>query len=474
MMTNWIPDLSSGTGPIYMRLADRIEHDINEGVLPPGAKLPPQRNLAFDVGVTIGTVTRAYNLVRERGLVSGEVGRGTFVLDRESAVGSPSRPPVAPASMDGTRIDPNGTARLRMDTTSAPDLGQSVAVKALLDDIARDNPAQIIDYTRDWPASWRDAGRRWLATGDFAPNTETIVPTAGCHAAIMAVIAVATAPGDKVAFEQLTYSSISRSANLIGRRTVTFGNDELGPDPDDFERMCAQQHPKLVFLMPGLQNPTLSVMPDERLHAIVDVARRYNVWIIEDAIYSALLHTRTRTLAELAPERVFHVGGLSKAVAAGVRGGWVVCPPHFAPRVQTAHKMVTGGLPFVLAELAARLVNGGEADRYRGMVRAEIEAREELARRIFAGLDFKSHPNAPYLWMKLPEPWLSGTFKQVAANEGVLVDDEDEYKPGRGEKVFHRIRVSFSMPTSRADVVRGFSTIRRLLDHGSAGYDSYG
>ena len=69
-MTNWIPDVSASSGPLYMRLADRIETDITKGILPAGAKLPPQRDLAYDIGVTIGTIGRAYALVRERGLVS--------------------------------------------------------------------------------------------------------------------------------------------------------------------------------------------------------------------------------------------------------------------------------------------------------------------------------------------------------------------------------------------------------------------
>ncbi|TJX35052.1 MAG: GntR family transcriptional regulator, partial [Mesorhizobium sp.] len=78
-MTNWLPDLSSGSGPLYQRLADSIESDIDKGVIDAGAKLPPQRDLAYDIGATVGTVGRAYQLLRERGLVSGEVGRGTYV-----------------------------------------------------------------------------------------------------------------------------------------------------------------------------------------------------------------------------------------------------------------------------------------------------------------------------------------------------------------------------------------------------------
>jgi DNA-binding transcriptional MocR family regulator len=471
-MTNWLPDLSEGSGPLYLRLADQIERDISDGRLPTGEKLPPQRNLAFDIGVTIGTVTRAYAVARERGLVSGEVGRGTYVLG--SGDTPEPQPQAAAPAATWSRAVPAPAGKLRMDTTSAPDLGQSAAIREITERIIRDHPDEVVDYTRRWPEEWRTAGSAWLASGDWRPEPQTIVPTSGCHAAILAVIAATTAPGDRVAFEQITYSSISRSASLIGRRTVAFGNDEHGPDPDDFERLCAQQHPKLVFLMSALQNPTLSIMAPERQRAIVEIARKYNVWIIEDAVYSTLLETGYSTLAEIAPERTFHIGGLSKAVSAGVRGGWVACPAHFAPRVQTAHKMVTGGLPFLLASLSAELVNGGEAAKTRGKVRRELAAREELARKIFAGHDFRSHKNAPYLWMKLPEPWMSGTFKQVAANEGVLVDDEDEYKAGRSERVFHRVRISFSMPPTREDVAAGFATLRRLMDHGGAGYDSYG
>jgi DNA-binding transcriptional MocR family regulator len=471
MMTSWLPDLSQGSGPLYQRLAERIEESISDGSLPAGAKLPPQRDLAYDIGVTIGTVGRAYALVRERGLVSGEVGRGTFVLGREPQ--HDIVPPVAPAAFSGTR-SPALPGKLRMDSTSAPAVGQSEVIERLINKIVRTYPDQITDYTRVWPASWRKAGSQWLTQGDWTPDPDSIVSTVGAHAAIMAVIASTTAPGDKIAFEQLTYSSISRSANLIGRRTVTIGSDEQGADPDDFDRLCAQQHPKIAFLMPALHNPTLGAMSTERRKAIVEVARKHNVWLIEDSVYGQLLTEQPVLLAQLAPERTFHVGGLSKTVAAGVRSGWVSCPASFAPRVQTAHKMVTGGIPFMLAELAAEMVLSGEADTIRDQVRREISGRESIARQSLAGLEFNSHRLAPFLWLKLPEPWISSTFKNAAAAEGVLVDDEDEYKPGRNEKIYHRVRIGFSAPPTRQDVQSGFSTIRRLVDHGNAGYDRYG
>lgn len=471
MVTNWLPDLSQGSGPLYTRLAESIETAIADGTLSPGAKLPPQRDLAFDIGVTIGTVGRAYAIVRERGLVSGEVGRGTFVLGREVSHDA------VPAPAMGTlfnRREPVAPGQIRMDSTSAPAIGQHEEIERLTAQILRECPNQVIDYTRSWPASWREAGRKWLRTGDWSPEAETVVSTNGAHAAVLAVIAAITAPGDRVAFEQLTYSPVSRSANLIGRRSVLVESDDQGIDPVDFERLCAQQHPKAAFLMPSLKNPTLTIMPTERRKEIVAIARQYNVWLIEDALYGELLTDQPPALAALAPERTFHVGGLSKTVSAGLRAGWVSCPANYALRVQTAHKMMTGGTPFLLAELAAQLVLSGDADSIRMQVRREIEGREAIARQSLAGLDFVSHRMAPFLWMKLPEPWLSTTFKNAAATEGVMIDDEDEYKPVRTDKVYHRVRVGFSSPPSRQDVQSGFSTLRRLLDHGTPSFDRYG
>jgi DNA-binding transcriptional MocR family regulator len=474
-MTNWLPDVSEGTGPLYLRLADRIESDIERGILPAGAKLPPQRDLAYDIGVTIGTIGRAYALARERGLISGEVGRGTFVLGRD-AEATHAAPATPQPSFDGVgrSMESSAPHRLIMDSTSAPDLGQGETIGRILSEIVWDNPGKIVDYTRVWPSEWREAGARWLAADGWMPDAQCVVPTLGVHASAMAVIAAMTAPGDKIVFEQLTYSSIARSANLAGRRSIVVEMDEHGPDPEDFERVCAQQHPKVAFFIPSLHNPTLNIMPLQRRHEIADVARRNNVWLIEDSIYGALLDDPPTPISAILPERTFHIGGLSKTVAAGVRGGWVSCPANIAPRIQVAHKMVTGGIPFLLAELASRLVLSGSADTIRQAARLEIEEREAMVRSAFAGLDFVSHNRAPFIWMKLPDPWLSTTFKQAAASEGVSVDDEDEYKPGRTEQVHHRIRVGFSTMTRRKDLETGLTIIRRLIDNPNAGYDSYG
>ncbi|MER9074739.1 PLP-dependent aminotransferase family protein [Mesorhizobium sp. M0904] len=469
-MTTWLPDLTARTGPLYQRLADSIETDIDRGLIGAGAKLPPQRDLAYDIGTTVGTVGRAYQLLRERGLVSGEVGRGTYVIAQQSESAKPDF--LGPVEQGTRYMDAPGD-KLRFDSTAAPDVGQGAIVADVLTRTAQDHPHEISSYTRDFPDRWLEAGRRWLSRNSYRPAADAIVPTLGTHAAVMATIAGLTAPGDYVVFEHLTYSQISRSAGLIGRRTALVAADDEGIDPQDFERVCAQKHPKMIFLMPTAKNPTLTTLSASRREAIAHVARQYNVVLIEDDLYGGLTDDPTPLMAEYAPERTIVAGGLSKSVAAGVRGGWLACPPAYRHRIRVAHKMMTGGLPFLLAEVGSRLVLSGQAAEMRKRSIAEIGARIAIVRETLDGFDFKALDNVPFVWLTLPDPWLSGTFKQACLEHGVLIDDEDEFKAGRSEQAFHGVRFGISQPRQRADIAHGVAVIRRLLDEGRAGYDSF-
>ena len=81
-MTNWLPTLKRDASPVYREIADALARDIAAGALPANTRLPTHRDLAWRLGVTVGTISRAYAEAQRRGLIGGEIGRGTFVLRR--------------------------------------------------------------------------------------------------------------------------------------------------------------------------------------------------------------------------------------------------------------------------------------------------------------------------------------------------------------------------------------------------------
>lgn len=472
-MTTWLPDLSRDNGPLYLELANRIQQDIESGSLPAGVKLPPQRNLAFDIGVTVGTVSRAYAVVRERGLVTGEVGRGTFVASRETGVPN-GQLPITLRPPGGYHEEARADV-IRLDSSAAFSEAGAAEIRPLLAELSRDGCDEMAGYVRGIEPDWRKAGAEWIALGSrWRPDEENVLPTSGAQGALISIIAGATNPGDRIACETLTFAGVPRSAQLIGRGAVSVAIDEKGILPESFETVCAQQHPRLLFLMPAVHTPLTVALSPERRRAIIEIARRYNVLIIEDHLYASVTPDPYEPIAALAPDITFHIGGLSKAVAAGLRAGWVATPAHMTARVWSAQKMLTGGSSYLLSDMAARMVNSGAAMDVRTRVREEIARRVTVMRTVFEGCDIKIRDYTPFAWLKLPEPWLSGTFKAAAYEEKVRIDDEDEFKAGRGDQRFHGVRVAFAAMAKDIETMEiGARRLRRLLDAGPAAYHSY-
>lgn len=465
-MTNWLPDLSESKGPLYVRLADSIEQAIGDETLRAGSKLPPLRNLAFDIGVTVGTVSRAYSIARERGLVSGEVGRGTYVLDKQEASVQSGNDLQR---YSGLMPSPNPNL-IAMNSTSAPEIGQSLQIAEIFNQLAVEDPKMISDYLRHIPDHWREAGQKWLSKQNWTPDVENVLPTMGAHAALMAVLNAVTITGDRIAFEELTYPATVRAGALMGRRPIKVASNEHGIDPEAFEHICAQQHPKIAVLVSTFNNPTLTTIPYENRLKIVESARRHNVLILDDDTYGVLDNEAPPPFAKLAPERAFHVSSLSKSVAAGLRSGFVACPPGYVNRVMNAHRLITGSAPRAMKEVSVRLINSGKAEIIQQKAYAENARRIEKLRAALDGFDFKSDLRCPFIWLRLPEPWVPSTFCKAARANNVLVEEADEFKVGQTDHAvpFVRIAITGELAANRLD--EGLAVIRDLLTHPELAY----
>ena len=474
-MTNWLPKLSENPGPLYLRLADGLESAIETGELANGAKLPPLRNLAFDIKVTVGTVSRAYGLLRERGLVSGEVGRGTYVLERgERQIGildvqikaSQKTGTLSPINWVHVRSD-----EINMTSTSALEVGQSKMVAEAFTAITQQYPTAVTDYVWRTPRSWKHAGQAWMQTDDWTPDLKNIVPTLGAHGGLVAVMNAITLSGDRVAFEDLSYPATIRASAMMGRRPIAVRLTDQGLDPDHFEHVCAQQHPKVVILISTINNPTLATIPLKARHRIVDIARRHNVWMIEDNTYGLFDHTAPTPIAALAPERTFHIASLSKSVAAGIRCGWVSCPQGYASQVYSAHRLSVGSMPGVLQDIGAAMVLDGSAGHIRSITEKQLRERVKLAREILSDQSMMSGEYAPFIWLTLPDPWVPGNFVRAARSRGVIVSDADEFKTGQLDRPAPFVRIALAGSLSFEDLREGLTRLKDLLGKPSYAMD---
>lgn len=452
MTAMWLPTLSHRPGPKYLRIADALAEDVYAGRLAVGDRLPTHRDLAWKLGVTVGTVSRAYSEAERRGLVVGEVGRGSFVRAgaRSQATlampddGGPqmidlgmNRPPVRLA-------EPEFAAALTR-LAQTPKLGSLLNYEA---------------HTGRW--SHRAAGAAWIGRRGLEVRTDTVLLTSGAEHAIAAALMALADPGDTVLVEELTWSGTRALASLLRLVLKPVPMDGEGVLPDAFEAACRTSGARLFYCMPTIHNPTTAVIPAARRQALAEIARAHDITIIEDDVYGFLAEGAPPPLAAYAPERTIYITAASKSVAPALRVGFAALPEDRIGRFSAAARATNWMAPALLAELFARWVEDGTADLIARRIRNESAARQRLAAELLAGCACAADPNGFHLWLHLPEPWRAQDFVTAARQRGVSLSATELFVPGRVPTP-HAVRVALSAPEDRDVLARGLVLLAGLL-----------
>ncbi len=386
----WHPLLRDEADTVSGRLLAALRRDIEEGRLSPGTKLPPHRELAHQLGIGIGTVTSVYGEAARQGLLTATVGRGSFVAEA----------PVLQRANDGPvdlarNLPPLAATQRRFAATLArlskrPDI------------------AHFLDYA---PPAGHDAHRRtfagWLrrTAGLDNPRPEHLILTAGGQQAMMLAIDALCVPGDIVMTEAATYFGVRSIAQAGGYRTVGLAMDEEGLLPDALERAAAAGG-KVLYTLPTLQNPTGRIMSAERRALIAAIARRHDLWIIEDDLYSAFaIGNAPPPIANYAPERTFYINGASKALAPGLRTGILLAPDQAGmERVLRLIRARIYSPPAFGSLVACQWIEDGTADAIIAETCAEMIARNALAaEKLGSAIAPPADPRCPHIWLPMPE-----------------------------------------------------------------------
>lgn len=452
-MTIWLPHLRRER-PLYLEIAEAIRADALNGILQPGDRLPPQRELAYRLGVTTGTVTRAYAEAEKMGLLSGEVGRGSYL----------KAPPPAATPFQPRAPRQDGLIDLSLATappvTDAADI--DLALQAVTHSAGR---LDLLQYPP--PAGYplhRQMGASWLARSGIVLDESRVVVTAGAQAAIIAVLSAITQPGDRMFVESLNYPTIKGIARHLGVTLVPIEMDDGGLVPDALDRAARQGEARLLYVVPTLQSPTSASLDIGRRQAIVEIARRSSMTVIEDDLFR-LLDPRLQppTLFSLAPERTYHLTSVSKTLAPGLRVGFMVGPEGREDTL-VRQQTVTGGRPVGLAaEIVRHWIESNAAARILSAIIAENAARRSLARQAFRTRHMLCAPGAPFLWLKLPDHWQPGDFARAALDRGVKITAGTAFAIDRRSDD-RAVRVCLSGAATREDLARALRTLDSLLD----------
>jgi DNA-binding transcriptional MocR family regulator len=454
-MPNWIPRLGKAgrrNTPLYLGIVDALAEDVAAGRLQPGERIPAHRALAADLGIDFTTVSRAYAEARRRGLVVGQPGRGTFVRDvTVERARTEMDPPVdlslnVPADPENHSVE-REFARALQAMSTGPDLGR------------------LMQYgDSQGTADHREAGALWTERcGMPAPRERIAICNGGQHAVAMVLASLGVA-GRTVLAEGLTFPAMKPLARYLGAQLVGVALDEHGIRPDALAKACRDHKPVVLCTVPTLQNPTATVMPDARRREIAAVAREFGLWIVEDDAYGAVPVNTPAPLSTYAPELSYYVASLSKSVMPGLRIAYVVAPDErSAMQIAAATRTTIWMAPPLLAELAARWIRHGTADRIVHARRDEAAARHRIASLALGPHLTRANPHGYHAWIRLPDAWSTAEFVGEARHRGVVVLASEAFALDPSF-VIPAVRICFGSVGSRRELAHGTQILASMLN----------
>ncbi len=444
--------------PVYELIAAAIRKQIQIGSLSLGDRLPNQRELSIALDVAIGTVTRAYRLLLDEGLIVAQSGRGTYVQDT---------PRTAAARSGGMAPSPRPElSDLRGHATPSKRLGTELSRHLrLIADEQRFDEIMSYDLGRNTKAH-KPLAADWIArTSGFDAHPDDIVITSGAQHALMCCLINVTQPGDIILVEEYGYSVLKALASTLRIKLVGIPMDRDGIIPEQLEAAVREHDPRALFCVPTIQNPTAVTMPVDRRQAIAAIAKRRQLLVLESDIFGGLVEDKLPTIKSMIPNLTVLITGFSKTLAPGMRIGYLVAPEHWKDRF-SAVVHATNGMPSPIAlNVISSMIRTGGADQVLASNISEYRARCNLVRNHLAGFSAEIPDVSPHIWLQLPPGHRVEDFIAQLYMEEVLVLSGSNFATRAvGEVNF--IRIVLGRGTETDMLENALIKIRRLLSMG--------
>jgi DNA-binding transcriptional MocR family regulator len=291
--------------------------------------------------------------------------------------------------------------------------------------------------------------------------------THGGQHALSIALGMVAAPDDTVLTESYTYSGMLALSAQCGYRLHGVATDASGLIPEHLDRAFTETRARVLYCMPTLQTPTGSVMPPERRHAIAEIVRKHDAFLLEDDAYGYLLSPPLPPISRLIPERSFYIVSFAKCLAPGLRIAAMIAPEAFRDRSINALR-ATGWMAVpVMAEVVARLIYNGGLTRQARQKRDKAAARDGIARRILKEwLPATSAAPGFHTWLPLPAGRTLAALIAQAAQAGITLAPPGALRRMESESL--GVRLCLGAPATEADLERALIEIRRILEMAEA------
>ncbi|NLI91516.1 MAG: PLP-dependent aminotransferase family protein [Peptococcaceae bacterium] len=447
--------------PLYIQIGEFILGLIEEKVLFPHSKLPPERELSDLLGVSRTTAINAYRYLEKKGVAQTRVGSGTYITEQDSERECSSMPwnqlyRPFPQTSQGSILRELVSSPYTDDHISLaagmpnPSFYPLEIINSLLSTISSACPRDFGHIPTEGYPPLKVSITNLLADKDIVVQPEEVMIVSGSQQGLYLLTKAFVEPSDYVIVESPTYIGAIQTFQMAGARLLTVPySDRL--DLELIEDYLIRYRPKLFYIMPTFHNPTGRVLSLEERKRLIQLAARHRLTIIEDDAYGDLYYSSQKPPASLKAldsyGGVIYLGTFSKILFPGLRTGWVVAPNEVIKRLSLEKQYTDLHSNNLTQWLLTQYVNEGLLHEHLKKVRGEYKIRRDaLVQAIgrFCAKDFRFvvPDGGFYLWCTLQSSFSSSLLLYEAARRGV------SYVPGEvfytGPQNLRQIRLCFT------------------------------
>ncbi|MFJ7735604.1 PLP-dependent aminotransferase family protein [Lysinibacillus sp. NPDC097287] len=447
---SWKPDLSNVSVPLYIAIADQLQQDIIEGRLAPGTKLPPQRELADFLDVNLSTISRAFKLCGQKGLIYASIGSGTFVSSDAA-----TNKMLLPTSSSSHMIE--------MGSVLPANIGNEEVSQYMKKMLSNPNFSKLFQYGRPEGSAWQTEAAKSLFEKVGYQTDQPIILAAGGQNGIVGSLLGLFQPGDRIGTDPITYAGIKTAANMLGIQLVAIQQKNGEITKEGLLYACKNEHIKGLYVIPDFHNPTTHTMSVETRKMIGEVARKTGLIVIEDAIYSLLKENLVAPIASYAPEQVIYIASMSKAISPGLRLAFIVTPVAYKKKIVETLYNMNISVSVMMVELASRLIQEGITHTILEKQRSYTKEQNTLVDHYLGDYQVLGDAECIFRWLLLPEKFTGMQFELLASKAGVQVYAAERFAVGNAKPV-NAVRLAVTAPESSVELEQGLKVLKELLE----------
>lgn len=452
----WVPSFNEKKEPIYVSIANSLEEDIKNGALEGGYKLPPQRVIANYLGINHSTVTRAYKLCEEKGLIKGITGKGTFV----------SYYAGVPQNLLTNYTDSN---IIEMGMV-LPLYEVNKTIESYLRDLYQNiDYESILRYAPpEGHIKHRYMASKWLSQSDIHYSPEQIIITSGTQNALSVILVSLFDRGDRIIVDEYTYTGFLSLSKLLGIILVPVKTNEDGIDISELKRTCERENIKGIYLIPDCHNPTSAKLDDIKRIEIAHIIEENNLLLIEDNPFGFTIQDKIKPISHYIPNNSIYISGTSKSINPTFRISYVASSQKYISHLIHGVNNLTWMASPINAEIISQILNTAKYNELVASKLLKLKERNRLVDDILNGYHLIPNETSLFRYLILPQSISDKDIELSCLEKRVQVFSSRRFSVGNHQNE-NAIRLSISGPKDIEELRRGLLIVKEVLELSKSG-----